>query len=193
MVNHQEKSPFGRRYVVSSHWTSKSMIVGWSWLCFGSKVLLIVIPLYLYIWSSNMDYQPTKTTCFCFQKGSDITCSNYGSYIFYKKKHYLLNEDLAILCDLLRMVNRLFQRLCDLQPGDKKVTLNRLGGVFYQKHLSEGKWRYLGMVPLIINPIYWVFIGSQSPSRGWFSIARGPHLKGFPCDSPPQVWPKVVP
>ena len=35
-------------------------------------------------------------------------------------------SDLAILCDLFGMVKRPFLRLSDLQPRDKKVTLNHL-------------------------------------------------------------------
>ncbi len=60
---------------------------------------------------------------------------------------------LAIPCDLFEMVKWPFQRLSDLQPGDKKVTLNHLvlvGFLFFQ--FSEF---YRGGICLKVSHLRW--------------------------------------
>ena len=98
-------------------------------------------PLWRAYFSNGLShYQAALEYVTCPSKG-EVTwmrfhwcCLGHMSHILISslsRRWYVLYIYLAILCDLFGMVKWPFQRLSDLQLGDKKVTLNHLVHVFF--------------------------------------------------------------
>ena len=109
------------------------------------------------------------------------TCrDNIEIAVFFKETMMVKIYHLAIFCDLFGMVKWPFQRLCDLQVGDAKVTLNHLAYLiwctswhgtnpwnWYRILSQKTVFGHNGFPLLRLKSVWWMFITSGLSSALW--------------------------